>query len=454
MIVLFLPQDNPVHQTSQATQDALREAQDSVLARNFEDSYSFMEHVADNLKSNIKPPPEMREKAAAYVADRSMTDLIQLWSDLFREAGSPADVVQNLAVAAAERSQLLRAYQHPEKVLSWVQDKVQEQVKLLPKGAADLRRGRNKGDVLDPYIFAATQIILCGDDRGAAVSATMAHKALMILEGMLGHLHEEVVGRMRGNMRVPEPRIRGKKTQIEEVEESKPTAGTLNLLTNPFPGADAVQPPLEEGSEISFHQIKSKTGSMNSSGGAALGRQLKKLRETYGGLLYSHSLVGSTLSGHRSMKGIENEEPQVICTVGDEAFRVLTRSESGAELLLRVYLAAFRTISGNAGQAAPAYSLMQATADAVEEFEKEAEEEGQGFLESLLHHSTQGPVEEQDSRLFNDGRRAQAEAAANRKKEAAAEKERRRIEKLKKRAEREEEKAKKGKTRSVKKIQK
>ena len=95
------------------------------------------------------------------------------------------------------------------------------------------------------------------------MDATVAHKALMVIEGLLGHLHEEVLGRMRGNLRAPEPRGE--------------SAGTLSLTENPFPGADIVQPPMTAQDSLSFHQVKSKTGSMNSSGGETLAQQMKVL---------------------------------------------------------------------------------------------------------------------------------------------------------------------------------
>lgn len=425
MTVRFLPPDHAIHRTSEGTQAALREAQDSTLTAQFADAHGFMEQVLDDLKSAIHPPEAMKGKPPADVADLPMAGLVDLWRGLYLGAGSPPDAAGNLAAAAAERSQLLRAYRHPEVMLRWVKEKVEEQVAKMPKGAADLRQGRNKGDVLDPYILAATQLLLFGGDRDAAVNAAMAHKALMVLEGMLGHLHEEVTGKMRGNVRVPEPRKRkraasGAGEDAGEDAEGVRDAGKLDLVTNPFAGADAVQPPLFQGDRLSFHQIKSKTGSMNSSGGRALGLQMKGLADTYeGSLLYSHSLVGPTLSGHRSMKAIENVEPRVVCTVGDAAFRVLTRAGNGAELLLRVYVAAFREVSGGPGRLIPGtarYDLTQATAAAVAEFEQEARAAGEGFLETLLHNATRGPDDQQSSPAFNENRRIEEARKAEEKK--------------------------------------
>ena len=73
----------------------------------------------------------------------------------------------------------------------------------FPKTAADIRCGRNPGDVLDPYILGAAQVLMCAGDFEHTISATVAHKVFMIIEGLLGHLHEDVIGAMRGNVRAP-----------------------------------------------------------------------------------------------------------------------------------------------------------------------------------------------------------------------------------------------------------
>ena len=55
---------------------------------------------------------------------------------------------------------------------------------------------RNPGDVLKPYILDAG-LAMCAGDFEITVSATVAHKVLMIIEGLLGHLHEDVIRAMR-----------------------------------------------------------------------------------------------------------------------------------------------------------------------------------------------------------------------------------------------------------------
>ena len=75
-------------------------------------------------------------------------------------------------------------------------------------------------------IFSQRRNPSCEGDFRSAIAATVTHKALMILEGLMGHLHEEVIGRMRGNMKNPEPRA--------------DNAEILDFQFNPFPGADVI----------------------------------------------------------------------------------------------------------------------------------------------------------------------------------------------------------------------
>ena len=46
-------------------------------------------------------------------------------------------------------------FQTQTKTLEAIEVKILEVVESLPKTAADIERGKNPGDVLDPYILAA-----------------------------------------------------------------------------------------------------------------------------------------------------------------------------------------------------------------------------------------------------------------------------------------------------------
>ena len=273
-----------------------------------------------------------------------------------------------------------------------VRDKVVEVVNTFPQRALDIERGRNPGDVLDPYILTATQTLLYAGNFRNAIKATVAHKSLMIIEGLMGHLHEDVIGEIRGNVRAPEPR--GFNQEMIDPHD------------NPFPGADIVQPPLDAEGALRFHQVKSKTGSAKGGDGRRLGEQLRRLREYYRADVYYDALIGNTLRGHRSMRGVLTSEPSAVVLVGSAAFRELTRSSIGPQLLLRVYQNAF-------GEAARAtgYRIDNMAARIVSAFRERAEEAGENYLDSLLARSIGLTPEEQDSRSYKAPSRARRSAS-------------------------------------------
>jgi hypothetical protein len=106
-------------------------------------------------------------------------------------------------------------------------------------------------------------------------------------------------------------------------------------------------------------------------------------------------LVGNTLRGHRSMGGMLRVEPNLIVTVGENAFRILTASNVGAELLLRLYQNAFRQAAAETG-----YNIDAMAVGITDTFRERAEAEGEGFLELLLHNVTRGEPVVQDSRTY------------------------------------------------------
>jgi hypothetical protein len=385
--IQFFPQRHPIHRLSDEMKAEFVKAQQSVLSVAFPDAFSFCERVLNDLKLSISLPSELRDQPAAAVADLEMADLDQFFDGVLQAASIPKSARQMHSENLARRAQLVRAFDCPDTVLDWVTNKVVQIVADLPKTASDIEVGRNPGDVLDPYLLAANQALLCEGDFRQAISATVTHKALMILEGLMGHLHEEVIGQMRGNVRNPEPRA--------------DNAEILDFTFNPFPGADVVQPPLFDGDCLRLHQIKSKTGTLNSSGGKRLAEQMRQLRMAYNGAeLYSHSLVGNTLRGHRSMGGMLRVEPSLIVQVGQASFEVLTGSGSGAELLVRVYQAAFELAAEQTG-----YSVENMTRAIVQTFIGRAEAEGEGYLESVVHQSTRGEPDNLDSRTYKSGRK-------------------------------------------------
>ncbi|GES45377.1 hypothetical protein RsS62_46290 [Rhizobium dioscoreae] len=389
-IIEFLPKNHPLHRVNEKLRDDLIRAQRTVIGRAFPSASDFCERVFDDLKLNMAAPAALKDQPVQALADLDFAELSRFFHGVVKASGIPESAAEMHAVNLARRAQLVRAYDDPEAVLAWTTQKVIEVVADLPKTAKDIEVGRNPGDVLDPYLLSATQSLLFGGDFRQAIGATVTHKALMILEGLMGHLHEEVVGRMRGNVKNPEPRIG--------------SAEGFDTQFNPFPGVDVIQPPTEATS-IRLHQIKSKTGTMNSSGGKRLAEQMRELRMKYQGFskveLYSHALVGNTLRGHRSMGGMKRVEPDMIFLVGSASFRVLTDSNNGAELLVRIYQAAFELAAAETG-----YSVETMTNNIIETFKTRAEAEGEGYLETIVHQSTNGPEENLDSRTYGSQRQS------------------------------------------------
>jgi hypothetical protein len=382
----FFPTRHPINRVSHSLKQALMTAQSSTVSRVFPDAAAFCQRVLADLQLAINAPKHLSGLPVAAVSDLEFSDLVLLFDKLLEDSGTPESARKLHSENLSRRAQLLRAFHEPDAVLEWVTRKVVEVVADLPQTAADIEVGRNPGDVLDPYLLAATQALLCGGDFRQAISATVTHKALMILEGLMGHLHEEVIGRMRGNVRNLEPRA--------------DNAELLDFQFNPFPGVDVIQPPLSDGDTLKLHQIKSKTGTLNSSGGKRLAEQMRHLRMAYPGAeLFSHSLVGNTLRGHRSMGGMLRVEPSLVVMVGQASFRTLTLSENGAELLVRVYQTAFELAAQETG-----YSVEAMTNTIVQTFTERAEIEGEGYLETVVHQSTRGNNNALDSRKYKAAR--------------------------------------------------
>jgi hypothetical protein len=206
-------------------------------------------------------------------------------------------------------------------------------VAKFPRSADDLRVGSNPGDVLDPFILAANYELLSEQSLHKAVEHTASHKVLMKIEDLVGHLHETVIGEMRGNFRVPE--LQGSRSEGKE---------RLDPQRNPFPGADVGQVPLPSSpGSLRLFQVKSKTGSAKGGDGKRRGDQLTTLERTYGAHTFYVAIVGNTLRGHRSRGAVEKNSPNTAILVGESALNELTQSHVGAELLLRVYQRAFRS---------------------------------------------------------------------------------------------------------------
>ena len=378
----FVSDRNPIQRINEDVRGCLIRAQGNTIENAFSDAATFYAKVFDDLKLSLVIPDGLRHTPVRNVTDQPFGALVQRqFLPILETVGITGSAASLHAVNLARRTQLVRAFEHPDTVLNHVLEKISTIVKTFPRTAKDIERGRNPGDVLDPYILAATQTLLYGGNFQGAIGATVAHKALMIIEGLMGHLHEDVIGKMRGNIRAPEPR--GFNQEL------------IDLHDNPFPGSDIVQPPTREGENIRFHQVKSKTGSAKGGDGKRLGDQLRQLRRYYSGEVYYDALIGNTLRGHRSRRGVLDSEPQAVVLVGEAAFRELTRSTVGPQLLLRVYQNSFEEASRRTG-----YRIDAMAANIISAFEERAEAAGEGFLELILLDSIGSNPDEQDSRTY------------------------------------------------------
>lgn len=383
--VLHVKSAHPLNKLDASLRERFIQAQTELVDMEFRTSGDLLRRVFADLKLRIAPPPEAASQTVTEIADLSYKALVSYFADLLRTNGIPDQANRRHAASLAHRVQLLRAFADPDRIVAETVTKVSSIVAGFPANAEHIQRGRNPGDVLDPYILAASQQLVYGGDLEGTFTATVAHKILMIVEGLMGHLHEDVVGAMRGNVRAPEPR--------GEDQE------TLDPRTNPFPGADIVQPPLGKRRPLRFHQVKSKTGSAKGGDGRRLGLQLLELQRLYGGEIYYDALIGNTLRGHRSMAGVLRAAPNAVVLVGESAFLALTGTGNGPELLLRLYQAAFDVAAQQSG-----YKIQDVVASVYATFRQRANDAGESFLDAILHDAISGSPDEQDSREFRNGR--------------------------------------------------
>lgn len=384
--VLHVPTSHPLNRLEPDLKSRFIQAQSEMIDFEFPTSEALLRRVLDDLKMALELPEPMASQPVQSISDLSYKKLSALFSDILRTNNVPEQAIRRQAASLAHRVQLLRAFRDPDRIVRETCDKVSAIVAGFPRRAEDIQRGRNPGDVLDPYILAASQHLVYGGDLEGTFTATVAHKILMMIEGLLGHLHEDVIGAMRGNVRAPEPR---------GVDQE-----TLDPASNPFPGVDIVQPPLGKSRPLRFHQVKSKTGSAKGGDGRRLGLQLLELQRLYGGEIYYDALIGNTLRGHRSMAGVLRAAPGAIVLVGESAFGALTGSSIGPELLLRLYQAAFEVSTQQSG-----YRIQDVVEAVYGTFRQRAADAGETFLDTILHDAISGSPDEQDSRVFRCGGR-------------------------------------------------
>jgi hypothetical protein len=332
--------------------------------------------LASKQLGTVKIESPFRGMNAVELGNLRRADLLEHLEERF-EAGTTT------AEDLADQIQLSRAFADPRAAAAYVADEVARAVTRFPSSAESLKVGHNRGDVLDPFILAANFELLSDRNMEKTIEAAASHKVLMKVEDLVGNLHQNVIGRMRGNFRIPEPQ--GSRTAGKE---------KLDRMRNPFPGADVGQAPIPARPDaLRLFQVKSKTGSAKGGDGKRLGEQLRRLEETYEADTFYAAVVGNTLTGHRSRGAVQRESPSTAVLVGEAALDELTQSSVGGELLLRVYQRAFRAAAKAAG-----YDFGQVLTRMHEVFQQEADEAGEDFLSAWLHNAIGGPPSEQDSR--------------------------------------------------------
>lgn len=291
---------------SLALSDIPAEGLDESEVRNLLPTFDDMFHASDNallgaIKSVIVSlPPEKRENASRRFLKHAKRLMVFKDLDELRKALRPL---------------------------------IARNIKEMPRNLTELEISGGGRDILDPFIVAFDLHLLSRGSVDQLLRNLLAHKCLMKMEDLIGHMHEEALGRAAGKERIPEP---------EGIisPDGKRDKETWHPTKNPYPGADARLGHKE------FHQIKNKTGSAKGSDGEKLGRQFKQLAEKYpGSQRYYTSMLGKTLAGHRSMGAFLRKDPQAEVLVGLAAFQQLGGHRDTPKIVLDLYREIFEEVA-------------------------------------------------------------------------------------------------------------
>ena len=226
----------------------------------------------------------------------------------------------------------LLVFEDLDTVSGIIRTKLREVVQAFPRSLKQLEEGDDGRDVLDPFIVALGLRLMRDGSIEGLLRDLVAHKCLMKLEDLIGHMHEEVLGRAAGKERVAEPEgVVG--------ADGKKNKEAWDRVKNPYPGADARL------GEVEFYQIKNKTGSAKGSDGEKLGRQFRLLGEHYPkSKRFYVSMIGKTLAGHRSMGAFLRTDPEAVVLVGLAAFQQLGGHRDTPSIVLDLVLEEFESV--------------------------------------------------------------------------------------------------------------
>jgi hypothetical protein len=258
----------------------------------------------------------------------------------------------------------------------------------LPRTLDELEVSGGGRDVLDPFIVAFDQLLLSRNSLPNLLNNLLAHKCLMKLEDLIGHLHQEVLGRARGNDRISEP-------DGAKGEDGKRNKELWHEVLNPYPGADVRH------GQSEFYQIKNKTGSAKGSDGEKLGRQFQILSEKYPDSQgFYVSMVGKTLAGHRSMGAFLRTAPNSEVLVGLTAFQQLGGHRDTPNVLLDLYVEVFKEVCDELD-----FDFVEISAKMAEQWKTK---HGEGDPARRLLFDTITPLrpEDQSSQTYGRNRRS------------------------------------------------
>jgi hypothetical protein len=210
--VLNVPATHALNSLSESLKHRIVTAQTNLFEMEFKSAADLLSRSLSDLKIAIKPPRKLKDSPASHLGDMTSKDLIEHCSGFLARNGIPDQAVSLHASNLSHRIQLLRAFDEPDHIIKVTCKMIEEKIARFPTTAEQIRCGRNPGDVLDPYILSCAQILMYSGNFESTISATVAHKDLMIIEGFLGNLHETVIGNMRGN--VHPPKSSGKDKEI------------------------------------------------------------------------------------------------------------------------------------------------------------------------------------------------------------------------------------------------
>lgn len=294
------------------------------LAEKYGDMRGLLAEVARWGETESLPPFDLDKCLAALPTfDRAFEAEPEQLAAAFSVAPEPANRYRMVL-------QRLMVWKELNELVALLRHRFDHVISKLPRKLLDIEEGGGGRDVLDPFMVAFASRLLHAGSIAPVIGTLIAHKCLMQLEDLIGHLHQETMGRAAGGECIPEPQ-----GTIDEAT-GKRNKEKWDAVLNPYPGADARR------EQDEFYQIKNKTGSAKGSDGEKLGRQFLVLKEKYPDCQrYYVSMIGKTLAGHRSMGAFLRTDPDAEVLVGLTAWQQLGRHRDTPTIAMELCIEEF-----------------------------------------------------------------------------------------------------------------